>query len=148
MTITLTLMVGISGSGKSTHAAKLARATDAVIVEPDAIRKELTGDATDQSRNGEVFRIAHSRATSILLDGKSVIIDATNLDRKTRAEWIAIGQQVGVTINAVQVCTPTDVAKNRNNGRERVVPLAVIDKQARRLSPPSHSEGFDHIVTV
>ena len=147
-TLTLTLMVGVSGSGKSTHAAKLAHATGATIVEPDAIRKELTGDASDQSRNGEVFRLAHNRAESFLLTGKSVVVDATNLDRKTRAEWVAIARRCGAEARAVVVDTPVDVAKKRNRSRDRVVPLDVIDKQARRLCPPTSDEGFAHITTV
>lgn len=147
-TLTLTLMVGVSGSGKSTHAAKLAHATGATIVEPDAIRKELTGDASDQSRNGEVFRLAHNRAESFLLTGKSVVVDATNLDRKTRAEWVAIARRCGAEARAVVVDTPVDVAKKRNLSRARVVPLDVIDKQARRLCPPTSDEGFAHITTV
>ena len=146
--LTLTLMVGVSGSGKSTHAAKLAHATGATIVEPDAIRKELTGDASDQSRNGEVFRLAHNRAESFLLTGKSVVVDATNLDRKTRAEWVAIARRCGAEARAVVVDTPVDVAKKRNRSRDRVVPLDVIDKQARRLCPPTSDEGFAHITTV
>ena len=145
---TLTLMVGISGSGKSTHAAKLAQSIDATIVEPDAIRKELTGDASDQSRNGEVFRLAHQRAEAFLLTGKSVVVDATNLDRKTRAEWVAIARRCKAEARAVVVDTPVDVAKKRNLSRARVVPLDVIDKQARRLCPPTSDEGFAHITTV
>ena len=146
--LTLTLMVGVSGSGKSTHAAKIASPLHAVIVEPDAIRKELTGNASDQSRNGEVFRIAHNRAESYLLAGKSVVVDATNLDRKTRAEWIAIARRCGAEARAVVVDTPVDVAKKRNRSRDHVVPLDVIDKQARRLCPPTFSEGFDQIITL
>lgn len=146
--LTLTLMVGVSGSGKSTHAAKLAQSIVATIVEPDAIRKELTGDASDQSRNGEVFRLAHQRAESFLLTGKSVVVDATNLDRKTRAEWVAIARRCKAEARAVVVDTPVDVAKKRNLSRSRVVPLDVIDKQASRFCPPTVSEGFAHIATV
>ena len=146
--LTLTLMVGVSGSGKSTHAAKLAQTLPADIVEPDAIRLELTGNASDQSRNGEVFRLAHTRTEAKLRSGISVVVDATNLDRKTRAEWLAIARRCGAEARAVVVDTPLDVAKNRNNVRERVVPLDVIDKQARRLCYPSTTEGFAHITTV
>ena len=146
--LTLTLMVGVSGSGKSTHAAKLAQTLPADIVEPDAIRLELTGNASDQSRNGEVFRLAHTRTEAKLRSGISVVVDATNLDRKTRAEWLAIARRCGAEAHAIVVDTPVDVAKNRNNIRERVVPLGVIDKQSRRLVAPSRDEGFDNIVTV
>ena len=145
---TLTLMVGVSGSGKSTHAAKIASPLHAVIVEPDAIRKELTGNASDQSRNREVFQLAHSRAEAKLLAGINVVVDATNLDRKTRAEWLAIARRCGAEARAVVVDTPVDVAKKRNLARHRVVPLDVIDKQARRLCPPTSDEGFAHITTV
>ena len=146
--LTLTLMVGVSGSGKSTHAAKLAQSLPADIVEPDAIRLELTGNAGDQSRNREVFQLAHSRAEAKLLAGINVVVDATNLDRKTRAEWLAIARRCGAEARAVVVDTPVDVAKKRNLSRSRVVPLDVIDKQAGRLYPPTVSEGFAHIATV
>ena len=146
--LTLTLMVGVSGSGKSTHAAKLAQSLPADIVEPDAIRKELTGNASDQSRNREVFQLAHSRAEAKLLAGINVVVDATNLDRKTRAEWLAIARRCGAEARAVVVDTPVDVAKKRNLSRSRVVPLDVIDKQASRFCPPTVSEGFAHIATV
>ena len=146
--LTLTLMVGVSGSGKSTHAAKLAQTLPADIVEPDAIRLELTGNASDQSRNGEVFRLAHTRTEAKLLAGIDVVVDATNLDRKTRAEWLAIARRCGAEARAVVVDTPVDVAKKRNLSRSRVVPLDVIDKQAGRLCPPTVSEGFAHIATV
>lgn len=146
--LTLTLMVGVSGSGKSTHAAKLAQSLPADIVEPDAIRLELTGNAGDQSRNREVFQLAHSRAEAKLLAGINVVVDATNLDRKTRAEWVAIARRCKAEARAVVVDTPVDVAKKRNRSRDRVVPLDVIDKQARRLCPPTSDEGFAHITTV
>ncbi len=145
---TLTIMVGVSGSGKSTHARKLAGDTGATIVEPDAIRKELTGNASDQSRNGEVFRLAHQRTEALLMKGTDVIVDATSLDRKTRAEWVSIARRCGAEARAVVVDTPIDVAKKRNVSRDRVVPLDVIDKQASRLCPPTPSEGFTQIVVV
>ena len=146
--LTLTLMVGVSGSGKSTHAAKLAQSLPADIVEPDAIRKELTGNASDQSRNREVFQLAHSRAEAKLLAGINVVVDATNLDRKTRAEWLAIARRCGAEARAVVVDTPVDVAKKRNLSRSRVVPLDVIDKQSTRFVRPTFAEGFAQIIVV
>ena len=47
---TLWVLVGLSGSGKSTTAAKLAAEyPNTVIVSSDAIREELTGSVEDQS---------------------------------------------------------------------------------------------------
>lgn len=45
----LSLMVGISGSGKSTYANGLKTTLNSTIIEPDAIRLELTGNVEDQS---------------------------------------------------------------------------------------------------
>ena len=51
-------MTGLSGSGKSTIAQKLAEENpNTVIVSSDAIREELTGNYEDQEHNEEVFKI-------------------------------------------------------------------------------------------
>ena len=52
----LAVMVGISGSGKSTYANGLKTSLKAELVETDAVRVELTGNAEDQSQNGRVIR--------------------------------------------------------------------------------------------
>ena len=58
----LMLLVGLSGSGKSTIAQKLAEENpNTVIVSLDAIREELTGKVEDQTENEEVFKIFHNR---------------------------------------------------------------------------------------
>lgn len=58
----LMLLVGLSGSGKSTIAQKLAEENpNTVIVSSDAIREELTGKVEDQTENEEVFKIFHNR---------------------------------------------------------------------------------------
>jgi predicted kinase len=75
----LLLPIGISGSGKSTYIDQLAADnSNVVVVSPDAIRRELTGDVSDQTRNKEVFKIAHERAAAAIRDNKLVVFDATN----------------------------------------------------------------------
>ena len=49
------MLVGLPGSGKSTIARQLNDIYGTIIVSPDIIRKDLTGDMNDQSRNTEVF---------------------------------------------------------------------------------------------
>lgn len=52
------VLVGLSGSGKSTIATQIANENpNTVIVSSDAIREELTGDYEDQQHNEEVFKI-------------------------------------------------------------------------------------------
>ena len=79
----LTIMVGLSASGKSTVANKLSSETGAIIVSTDFIRGEL-GDVIDQSNNEQVFKLFHSRIKENLLNGLDVIADATNISMKSR----------------------------------------------------------------
>ena len=53
--VTLYMMVGVPGSGKSF----IAKGLNCPIVSSDAIRKELYGSEDDQSHNGEVFNEVH-----------------------------------------------------------------------------------------
>lgn len=144
----LAVMVGISGSGKSTFASGLRASLKAELVQTDAIRAELTGNAEDQSQNGKVFAIAKSRINDYLSSGKNTIIDATSLDVKARKDWIDIGKANNAEMRAYFVDTPVDVAKRQNASRTRKVPEFVINKQASKLQSPTKAEGFDSVTTI
>jgi predicted kinase len=144
----LAVMIGISGSGKSTYANGLKTSLGAQLVETDAIRLELTGDAEDQSQNGRVFAIAKKRVSDYLSQGKNTVIDATSLNIKDRKDWIDIGKANNAEVRAYFIDTPVSVCKSQNNKRERKVPEWVIDKQASKLFPPTKSEGFDSVTTI
>ena len=80
---TMWVLVGLSGSGKSTIATQIANENpNTVIVSSDAIREELTGNYEDQEHNEEVFKIFHDRIRKNLENKKNVIADATNLTMK------------------------------------------------------------------
>lgn len=144
----LAVMIGISGSGKSTYANGLKTSLNAQLVETDAIRLELTGDAEDQSQNGRVFEVAKKRVNNYLTEGKNVIIDATSLSMKERKDWIETGKANNAEVRAYFIDTPIDVCKAQNNKRNRKVPEWVIDKQANKLHPPTKAEGFDSVTTI
>jgi predicted kinase len=144
----LAVMVGISGSGKSTYANGLKTALNAQLVETDAIREELTGDATDQSQNYRVFQVAKKRVSDLLAQGKNAIIDATSVSIRDRKDWIDIAKSNNAEVRAYFVDTPVDVSKNQNRKRARKVPDEVIDRQASKLEAPTKAEGFDSVTTV
>lgn len=77
--VKLAASIGISGSGKTTFGNKLENTT---VICPDDIRKELTGDISDQSRNVEVWRIAYDRLRKSLENGEDVYFSATTLTSK------------------------------------------------------------------
>lgn len=150
----LAVMVGISGSGKSTYGNGLKtsltvenkKGTEKVST--DDIRLELTGNAEDQTQNGRVFGIARARVSQFLGQDKNVIIDATSLSAKDRRDWKILGKTKGAEVRAYFINTPVSTAKARNAGRDRKVPEWVIDKQVAKLTPPTTAEGFDSVIVV
>lgn len=144
----LAVMIGISGSGKSTYANGLKTSLKADLVETDAIREELTGDASDQSQNYRVFQVAKKRVNDLLSQGKNAIIDATSVSVRDRKDWIQIGRYNNAEVRAYFIDTPIDVCKSQNRKRQRRVPDEVIDRQASRLESPTKAEGFDTVTVV
>lgn len=142
------VMIGISGSGKSTYASGLKTSMNAQLVETDAIRQELTGNAEDQSQNSKVFEIAKKRVNDYLSQGKNTIIDATSLTMRDRKDWIEIGKNNNAEVRAYFIDTPVDICKTQNRKRERKVPESVIDRQASKLQAPTKAEGFDSITVI
>jgi predicted kinase len=115
-------MVGIPGSGKSTAAKQVAKAYNATVICPDDIREELTGNAADQSRNKEVFDLAHSRLADALKGDGIVVFDATNVKRFARQNILDISEGSGATTALLVMDTPFDLCMERNKNRDRVVP--------------------------
>jgi predicted kinase len=144
----LAVMIGISGSGKSTYANGLKTSLNAQLVETDAIRLELTGNAEDQSQNAKVFEIAKKRVNDYLAQGKNTIIDATSLSIKERKDWIDIGRANNAEVRAYFIDTPVSICKSQNNKRARKVPEWVIDRQASKLFAPTKIEGFDSVTVI
>ena len=143
------MMVGLSGSGKSTVAQKicekLSKETDVVSLSSDSIRAELLNDINDQSNNNLVFSTLHKRTVDCLKNNISVIYDATNLNIKDRRGIMEQLKDINCTKIAYVMCTSFEMCKHRNANRDRVVPEAVIDKQRIKFSVPLYGEGFDYI---
>ena len=76
---TIYVMVGISGSGKSTYIRK--NFDPSVVVCPDEIRREINGDVSSQKNGSLVWKTAKERLLAILEKGNVAILDATNVNR-------------------------------------------------------------------
>lgn len=85
----LILTIGIPGSGKSSwiRSEEHLSLKDCIILCPDKIRKELSGDTSNQSVNTLAWFLVKKRAIEALKDN-SVVIDATNVDTVYRREFI------------------------------------------------------------
>ena len=91
----LIVTVGPSGSGKSTW-AKTQENFKTVC--PDQIRKELTGDISDQSKNHEVWIIAYERLRTYLECGKDVVFDSTACNINTINQIMKIANEFPVNV--------------------------------------------------
>lgn len=123
----LILALGPSGSGKSTYAWK--RFPDRLILNADSIRREITGDESDQSRNAEVFRLLRRRLALGLRDDRSVVVDNTNVQRPHREELYRIARDFGARVEVHVMQTTLAECLRRNAERSRVVPEVVIERQ-------------------
>jgi predicted kinase len=137
--------VGLPGSGKSTYLARLG----AHPISSDAIRLQLVDDENDQSIHTRVFAtVRYLLRQRIALHRETTYVDATNLTRRDRRQFIKIARETGCAIEALFFNVPLEVCKARNAARGRVVPEHALDLMASKLVPPSPEEGFDRVVIV
>lgn len=127
---TLIITCGMPGCGKSTWAALQDNVT---VVSSDAIRQDLTGDITDQRRNGEVFDIFHQGISDCLAHSRTVIADSTALDKFARDKLRQIADERGAVLILALWANPLE-AISRNADRERMVPEDVMRRMADKLA--------------
>lgn len=101
----LIIPIGISGSGKSYIYNRDYK--DYILVSPDLIREELTGDISNQSKNKEVFRIAFARVDEYLKREQNVFFDATNVNKSQRKKFT--DKYVDTDVEVTYVVLPADI---------------------------------------
>lgn len=82
----LVMLIGPSGAGKSTWAALHHDPAD--IVSSDAIREAMTGSHDMAGDQEPVFERLRAIVGARLANGRSAVVDATNLDQKYRIEHL------------------------------------------------------------
>ncbi len=141
----LVVAVGLPGSGKSTWLARLG----AHAVSSDAIRLLLADDETDQTIHARVFETVRFLARQRMeLRRPVTYIDATNLTRRDRRQFIELAQECGGGAEALYFDVPVEVCAARNAARPRVVPAEVLRDMAAKLEEPNVDEGFSSVEIV
>lgn len=136
---TLVVMFGLSGSGKSTWARE--RYPEHAYLSLDAIRAEVTGDASDQRQNGKVVQVARERLKEHLRRGEDVVWDATSLRREFRDAALETGRRYGAHTTLAVMQTPWSECQRRNRERQRTVGPAVLSRQHDGLQWPERDEA-------
>ena len=136
------MLVGLPGSGKSTL---IKRYKEYKVHSSDDIREELTGDVNRQDINNLVFKTLHKRVKEDLLNGQSVIYDATNISSKRRKAFLQELSKIPCWKYCLLVATPFEVCLKRNSQRDRKVPYNVIERMYKNFDIPWYNEGWDNI---
>lgn len=143
----LVVLVGVSGSGKSSFAAKHFGRFE--VLSSDYFRGLVGNDETDQSVTAAAFDALHYVAGKRLDAGLLTVVDATSVQQSARQSLIELARSHDALATAIVLDVPVEVCLQRNEGRgERRVPKAVIDRQHQQLRRSLKSlrrEGFTRV---
>lgn len=110
--MTLTIVCGLPGVGKTTTARDLAAENDARIIRSDVVRKQLFPEPTYSSQETEqVYETVLDRARAALPN--PVVLDATWRRKRHRDKAVALAQREGVEYRIVKVECDEHVVKRR-----------------------------------
>ena len=144
---TLTMLVGLPGSGKSTYVKE--NFLEENIFSSDAIREELFGSDNNKvntpENNQKVFTELHKRIKERLKSGQNAVYDATNINCKRRMAFLRELKNIPCKKYCVIIATPYEQCLINNKNRERNVPNEVIKRMYMNWSTPYYFEGWDQI---
>ncbi|ORM36546.1 polynucleotide kinase-phosphatase [Williamsia sp. 1135] len=113
--LSLVVLVGTSGSGKSTFAADHFASTE--VVSSDACRAMVSDDPNDQAATSDAFALLEFIAGKRLDRGRLTAIDATNVQPSSRKSLLALAKDHDVLPVAIVLDLPPAVALERNVSR-------------------------------
>ena len=142
----LVLLVGPSGSGKSSFIERHLEGPGSHIVSLDALREALGAHRGDQSASGQARQAAREQLRVGLRAGKRVVWDATNTREELRAPLISLGRDYGALVTLVLLLVPEAELSRRNRGRPHPVPERVLQDQLHAFQVPEVDEAHRLIV--
>jgi protein phosphatase len=145
--LSLVVLVGASGSGKSTFARRHFRPTE--VLSSDVYRGFVSDDENDQSATNDAFEALHYMAGKRLARGNLVVVDATNVQPEARKPLIALARQYHCVPVAIVFNLPEQLCHQRNEGRpDRAFGPHVVRGQTRSMRRSLGSlrrEGFRRV---
>ncbi|MFD9510288.1 polynucleotide kinase-phosphatase [Streptomyces mirabilis] len=131
--LSLVVLIGASGSGKSTFARRHFKPTE--VISSDFCRGLVADDENDQSASGDAFDVLHYIAGKRLAAGRRTVVDATNVQQESRRQLIELAKKHDVLPIAIVLDVPEEVCAERNASRtDRAdMPRRVIQRHIREL---------------
>jgi polynucleotide kinase-phosphatase len=131
--LSLVVLVGASGSGKSTFARRHFKPTE--VISSDFCRGLVSDDENDQSATRDAFDVLHYIAGKRLAAGRRTVVDATSVQQDSRRQLIELAREHDVLPIAIVLDVPEEVCAERNAARtDRAdMPRRVIQRHTREL---------------
>jgi predicted kinase len=155
-TPSLTVMTGLSASGKSTAAREIAHTASAIVVRTDAVRKQLAGVPWHEHHAGDVGEGLYTAAMTertyarcldlaadLLAAGWSVVLDGVFGRRAEREAARALARGQGAAYRIVWCAAPEPVLRARLRARRAAgrdlsdAGEEVLDLQLRHYESPA-----------
>lgn len=148
--LSLIVLLGASGAGKSTFARKHFLETE--ILSSDFFRGLVSDDETDQSATKDAFEVLHYILEKRLAAGRLTVIDATNVQREARRPLINLAKKYHFFLVAIALNLPEALCHKRNQQRpNRQFGPHVVRNHTRGLKRSLKNlkrEGFRFIYTL
>lgn len=145
--LSFVVLIGVSGSGKSTFARKHFKPTE--VLSSDYCRGLVSDDENSQAATNDAFEVLHFIARKRLAAGKLTVVDATNVQPESREPLVEIAREFHCLPVAIVLDLPERVAQDRNKTRpDRDFGPHVIRQQAQQLHRSLRGlerEGFRHV---
>jgi alkanesulfonate monooxygenase SsuD/methylene tetrahydromethanopterin reductase-like flavin-dependent oxidoreductase (luciferase family)/predicted kinase len=141
------VLVGPTGSGKSTWAASRYRRDE--VVSSDDLRAVVGSGPHDLDASTDAFALLDQIVAARVGRGLTTVIDTLGLESKRRSGYLAAARHADLP--GVLVLADTDAAtcRARNAARDRPVPASALDHQLRAMRAVKDavaSEGWDLVV--
>ena len=130
--LSLVVLVGVSGSGKSTFARRHFRPTE--VLSSDACRALVSDDENDQAATADAFDVLHYIAGKRLAAGRLTVVDATSVQPQARRPLVALAREHDVLPVAIVFDLPERLCIERNAARpDRPFGAEVVRRQSDQL---------------
>ena len=148
--LSLVVLIGVSGSGKSSFAKKHFKRTE--ILSSDECRALVSDDENSQLATNDAFDVLYYIAGKRLKSGLLTVIDATNVQKESRKGFIELGRTYHCLPVAIVLDLPEKVCEERNQNRpDRNFGSHVIRQQKQQLNKSIRGlkeEGFRQIYVL
>ncbi|HEY6310964.1 MAG TPA: polynucleotide kinase-phosphatase [Streptosporangiaceae bacterium] len=145
--LSLVVLVGVTGSGKSTFARAHFRPTE--VISSDFCRGLVADDENDQSASPDAFEVLRFIVAKRLAAGRLTVVDATNVQPEARRELVLLAREYDVLPAAIVLDLPEKLCAERNATRpDRDFGPHVIRRQRSQLRRSLNHLGREGFRTV